>query len=274
LPSKLAETGRRAGTSAADVTAMAFFHELDAWTEYWDIYHPETRGRYYFGESDESGLLSLLVPRVTTPAIFAAWKNRALGIDIEQEFEKCAVGADVAAAVSEYDGLVAGIFERHFGDAGDDCSRRAYLRAVHRFSTDTLPPATERLARVPPGDRRWRTAGRHTIDADMMWFVWALQLEAAEAAAGAPSAAAGVRSSASNAGGLRALLLSGVATGCSANFAWRGHRRTRPEYRADSATEALLLERGLHWATDFSAAAAEVHQLYRIREWGTSPARS
>ena len=29
---------------------MAWFHELDAWTEYWDIYHPETHGRFYFGD--------------------------------------------------------------------------------------------------------------------------------------------------------------------------------------------------------------------------------
>jgi hypothetical protein len=251
---------------------MAFFHELDAWTEYWDIYHPETRGRYYFGEGSEPGLLSRLVPRVTTPEIFTAWKKRALGSDSDGEFERCAADDDVAAAVSEYDRLVAGIFERHFGDAGDERCRRAYLTAVHRFATDTLPPATERLARVPPGDRRWRTAGRHTIDADMMWFVWALQLEAAEAAAAAAASAA-ASAAAAGTGALRALLLSGVATGCAANFAWRGHRRTRPEYRADPATEELLLERGLRWATDFKVAAAEVHQLYRIREWGAPAAR-
>ncbi len=259
---------------------MAFFHELDAWTEYWDIYHPETRGRYYFGEGNESGLLNRLVPRVTTPEIFTAWKKRALGSDSDGEFERCAADDDVAAAVSEYDQLVAGIFERHFGDAGDERGRRAYLTAVHRFGTDTLPPATERLARVPPGDRRWRTAGRHTIDADMMWFVWALQLEAAEAAAAvaAPAEAAAAvaaatteSSAAAGTGAVRALLLSGVATGCAANFAWRGHRRTRPEYRPDHATEQLLLERGLRWAADFKAAAAEVHQLYRIREWGAPP---
>ena len=90
----------------------------------------------------------------------------------------------------------------------------------------------------------------------MMWFVWALQLEAAEVVADRSDAPT------------RALLLAGVATGCAANFAWRGHRRTRAEYRADASTAALLRERGQRWALDFDAAAAEVHELFRIREWG------
>ncbi|HEY6176492.1 MAG TPA: hypothetical protein VIX73_18680, partial [Kofleriaceae bacterium] len=60
----------------------------------------------------------------------------------------------------------------------------------------------------------------------------------------------------------------GVATGCPANFAWRGHRRTRAEYRGDAATHRLLRSRGLAWVGDLDAAAAEVHTLYRIREWG------
>jgi hypothetical protein len=238
---------------------VAFFHELDAWTEYWDIYHPESRGRYYFGEGDEPGLLGHLVPRVATPPIFAAWKRRALGLDKTSEFVTFAVETDVANAGHEYDGLVAGIFGRHFGDAGNQSVRIAYLQAMHRFAVDSLPPAAERLDRLAPDDRRRRTAGRHTIDTDMMWFVWALQLEAAQAAW--PD---------SEHRQLRALLLAAVATGCSANFAWRGHRRTRPEYRADLATEQLLLERGLLWAADFDMAATEVHQLYRVREWGYS----
>jgi len=66
----------------------------------------------------------------------------------------------------------------------------------------------------------------------------------------------------------RALLLAGVAMGCPANFAWRGHRRTLPEYRPDDETARLLRERGMRWARDFDAAASEVHALFRFREWG------
>jgi hypothetical protein len=63
-------------------------------------------------------------------------------------------------------------------------------------------------------------------------------------------------------------MMAAVATGCAANFAWRGHRRTRPEYRPDDDTARRLRTLGLSWADDFEAARAEVHALYRIREWG------
>jgi hypothetical protein len=92
-----------------------------------------------------------------------------------------------------------------------------------------------------------------------MWFVWALAIEMAQRNGGSHARER-----------LRALLLAGVATGCSANFAWRGHRRTREEYTADDGTERELLRRGLAWSTDFAAAMAEVHALFQIREWGVA----
>lgn len=165
---------------------------------------------------------------------------------------------DVATAVMELDALVARLFSKHFGDASETKVQADYLEGIFRFAIDSLPPATERYARIPDGDWRKPTAGRHTLDGDLMWFAWALQLEAAHAIAGKDEDHA-----------RRALLLAGVASGCPANFACRGHRRTRPEYNADADTANLLCERGLQWASDFHAAAAEVHALYRIREWGT-----
>src|SRR5260370_370540 len=59
---------------------VGWFHELDAWTEYWDIYHPETHGRFYFGDgAQERGLLSYFLPRPGhQPPPFQAWKRPAL----------------------------------------------------------------------------------------------------------------------------------------------------------------------------------------------------
>jgi hypothetical protein len=92
-----------------------------------------------------------------------------------------------------------------------------------------------------------------------MWFAWALHLEATHLLAPAGDSTADKR---------RGLMMAAVATGCAANFAWRGHRRTRPEYHADDDTAQRLRELGLSWADNFEAARAEVHTLYRIREWG------
>jgi len=244
---------------AAGRRHAAWFHELDAWTEYWDLFHPETAGRYYFGnDAEETGLLTRFLPRKGMPAPYLAWTRMALGMDTREAFELTLREPDVAYAVLEVDRLVGDIFSRHFGSAGQASVRDDYLDAVHAFATDTLPPATDRDALVADDDPRKPTAGRHTLDGDMMWFAWALHTEAAAHLAGMRDGGHARRS----------LMLAGVASGCPANFAWRGHRRTRAEYLADDATRALLLTRGRAGCDDFEGARREVHALFRIREWG------
>jgi hypothetical protein len=242
----------------AEQRYVAWFHELDAWTEYWDIYHPDTRGRFYFGDGDtEPGLLTRFLPRDRRPPAFVAWTRMALLSDASTAFANEVRVPEVASAVMEVDALLARLFAKYFGDAAEPCAQADYLGAIFRFATDSLPPAIERDARIPDGDPRKPTAGRHTLDGDLMWFAWALQIEAADTIVGTDEGHA-----------RRALLLAGVATGCAANFAWRGHRRTRAEYRADAGAARMLRDRGMQWASDFEAATEEVHALYRIREWG------
>lgn len=241
-----------------DARYVAWFHELDAWTEYWDVYHPESKGHYYFGDGvSEPGLLTRLLPNQVRPPVFSAWSRMALGSGLADAFIRELAVPEVASAALEIDEFVARLFAKHFSDAGELAIQRDYLEAIFRFATDTLPPAAEREMRIEPADPRKATAGRHTLDSDIMWFAWAFELEAAHALQRNPGPQP-----------RHSLLMAGVATGCAANFAWRGHRRTRPEYRPDAATYALLQERGLRWAGDFEAAAHEVHCLYRIREWG------
>ena len=65
----------------------AWFHELDAWTQYWDIFHPETAGRYHFGNgTTEPGLLRLFLRREQRPPIFNAWVRMALSLDTREKF--------------------------------------------------------------------------------------------------------------------------------------------------------------------------------------------
>jgi hypothetical protein len=245
-------------SSENDRRYVEWFHELDAWTEYWDIYHPETRGRFYFGDGkSEEGLLTRFLPRIAYPPPWLAWSRMALEIDSRQAFSDEVRRPEVASAVMEVDSLVDRLFKKHFGDAGDPAVKALYLDGIFRFAIDILPPATERAALIADGDWRKSTAGRHTLDGDLMWFAWALQLEAAYEIAGKDEGHA-----------RRSLLLAGVVSGCPANFAWRGHRRTRPEYAPDTQTIALLNDRAMRWDSDFEGAAEEVHALYRIREWG------
>ena len=241
---------------------VRWFHELDEWTEYWDIYHLETRGRYYFGDGQgESGLLTRFIPREQSPAPWRAWKRLALGWGTRAEFEETLRVPEVREALLEIDALVGEIYNRSFGDPADPAVQRDYLEGTFRFAIDSLPPATARDALIDDRDLRKLTAGRHRIWGDPMWFMWALQLEGAQALAGNDAGA-----------DRRALLLAGVAMGTAADFAWRGHRRTRREYIPGPAAAELLLRRGRCWATDLAAAAEEIHTLYQIREWGEPPA--
>jgi hypothetical protein len=238
---------------------VAWFHELDAWTEYWDIYHPESRGHFYFGDGDkEPGLLTLFLPRERRPAPFVAWTRMALSREpaASREFIHAVRLPEVASAVMAVDGLLARLFAEHFGDAADESVAADYLDAMFLFATNSLPPALERDARISIHDPRKSTAGHHTLQGDIMWFAWSLHTEAAHAIAGRDAQHA-----------RRALFLAGVAAGCPADFAVHGHRYTRPEYLSRDNLSAHLHERGMKWALDFDAAAQEVHALFRIREW-------
>jgi hypothetical protein len=241
-----------------DARYTGWFHELDAWTEYWDIYHPETRGRFYFGDGKgEDGLLTKFLPRERRPAVFVAWTRMALSIGSREVFASEVGVHHVASAVIELDGLVSRLFGKYFGDASDPKIQADYLEALFRCGTDSLPPATERDGRIAENDWRKPTASRHMIDGDLMWFAWALHLEAAHSVVGRDEDHA-----------RRTLQLAGIAIGCAANFSWRGHRRTRPEYHRDHGTAILLRKRGMQWASNFDAAAREVHALFRFRERG------
>jgi hypothetical protein len=240
------------------VRHAAYFHELDAWTEYWDVYHPETRGRYYFGDGlTETGLLTRFLPRETRPPAFQAWTRMALYDTNDDGFRFEVCQPQVAEAIREVDELVGRIFERHFGEASDRLVQADYLEAMHRFAIDDLPPANERAARIHDDDPRRLTAHRHTLDGDIMWFAWAVQLDAARLVLKDETVRA-----------RHQLLMAGIAAGCSANFAWRKHRRTRSEYDSTPQTAATLRGRGLTWANDYVAAAREMRALFRIREWG------
>jgi hypothetical protein len=236
----------------------AWFHELDSWICYWDVYHPETAGRYYFGNSGtEAGLLRRFLPRESRPAIFNAWVRMALSLDNRQKFVDEARAPEVAAAVLEIDRLFSRLFTAHFGDAADPETQADYINAMLCFGCGTLPPASDRAALITADDPRKAGSGRYAMDADLMWFSWALHLEAVHAVIGVDEEHA-----------RRSLMLAGIAVGCSADFVWSGRRRSRPEYSRDFQTAYLLRNMGAMWAEDFSLGRTEVHGLFRIREWG------
>jgi hypothetical protein len=246
---------------------VRFFRDLDSWTEYWDIYHPETHGRFYFGDGQQSGLLGTFLPSPIRPRnpVFDAWKQLSLNFEpnmaseLHEHFEREVCQPQVAEAVLAVDELVLGLVHKYFTDAKGSFDGLAYLDAMERFGKDILPPSPERYERVPDHDARKRSSLHHTIEGDIMWFGWAVHLECTGLVA-APGAEAQA---------LRCAMMAGIALGCSFDFAFRGRRRTRKEYlTADAEATARIWTRAQECMHDFASAAREVRELFRIREYG------
>jgi hypothetical protein len=236
----------------------AWFHEVDSWICYWDVYHPETNGRFYFGNgAAEQGLLRRFLPRESRPAIFNSWVRMALALDSRDKFVEAARAPEVAAAVLEVDRLFSRLFKKHFGRATDPEVQADYINAMLCFGCNTLPPASARASKIAFDDPRKPSAGRYAMDFDLMWFSWGLHLEAVHAVIGSDEEHE-----------RRALMLAGIAVGCSADFVWSGRRRSRPEYSRDFQTAYLLRNMGALWAGNFDEGRKELHSLFRIREWG------
>ena len=243
-----------------------YFWELDSWTEYWDLYHPETHGCYYFGDTDHTGYLRTFLPspqRRRNP-VFDSWKILAIysggeaNPELNERFEAQARQPQVVEAVLAVDELVRRVVRTHFGKAGP-LDALAYLDAMERFGKDTLPECPERFERVPENDFRKTSALHHTIEGDVMWFAWAVHLECAELVAPPDPDAHAVRS----------LLMAGVVQGCSFDFATRKRCRTRREYASGDAAAWLgIWSRARECSLDFSRGAKEVRELFRIREYG------
>ncbi|HEY2401008.1 MAG TPA: hypothetical protein VGI23_11675, partial [Steroidobacteraceae bacterium] len=181
----------------------------------------------------------------------------ALSLDSRAKFVDEARVPEVAAAVLEVDRWVSRLFKKHFGDAADPAVQADYINAMLCFGCDTLPPATERAKQFCDNDPRRKAAARYAMEHDLVWFSCALHLEAVHAIYGVDEEHA-----------RRTLMLAGIAVGCSADFVWRGHRQSRPEYSRDFQTAYFLRNMGIDWANDFRGACGEVHALFRIREWG------
>ena len=243
----------------------SYFRELDAWTEYWDIYHPETHGRYYFGEGERLGLLTAFLP---TPhnfrnPVFDAWKMLALysGDDTEpallERFVTEARRSHVTEAVLEIDELVLRLARQHFADSAGEIDQFAYLDAMERFGKNTLPACPERFALIPDHDGRKSSSLHHTIEGHVMWFAWAVHLICAQLVAPRDPESESLRS----------LLLAGAALGCSFDFVFRGRCHTRARYSGDDGWVNIWAQ-ALTSTKDFEAGTREVQELFKIREYG------
>jgi hypothetical protein len=231
----------------------AFFTDLDSYTEYWDLYRPELKGKYM-------GYVGLLFS-----GVLPEWFDYALNEKTTQapalltKLKKDLAVSEVTDALLQLDELQLTLIEKHFpGPDGKGIDFASYLAAVDAFAQDLLSPDADRLARTPEDDARHDYAGRHRMDGPAMWFYWASVTDCTSLIAG-PN------------GGMtphRALLIGAAAFGSAMDFTFRGQvgfrGKTRPQYKPNAETAALLRAQAREWVRDGNVARSQTMDLYRI----------
>jgi hypothetical protein len=234
----------------------AYFTELDAWTEYWDIYKPETQGRFYNGDGTTPGMLSTIFPLIEKWREYAQFESEPEGPDVLVELQARMADPVVASEFREMEELLDRLVRSHFAIDGT-LDVEAFLDAFESFGRDTLPLDHDRDARVPDGDFRKEHAKYHRMDGAGLWFVWAGFLDCASLL---ENSAAHAKS--------RLLMMAAITIGCPMDFVFRERSRSRPGYRKDERTVKLLRRRALRFANSWDAAASEARDLFRIHDAG------
>ncbi|MDZ4859566.1 MAG: hypothetical protein SGI88_11345 [Candidatus Hydrogenedentes bacterium] len=225
-----------------------FFVDLDAHTEYWDVYKPELAARYM----DDV--------QVLFPGAVKLWFNavRVEGTD-EATVRFAELGTELEkgttrAALMDLDALLRDLLYRHFPAPNEpEIDTANYLMVVEAFARDQFPDDTDRLNRLELDDPRRPEASRHRMNGTSMWFAWAAMIDCMALADGNEGLTP-----------WRSVQLASCAFGSAMDFTFRTRGQTRPEYTADDATVALLRQQVGVWVNDVDEARRQVRDLYRV----------
>jgi hypothetical protein len=239
----------------------AYFRDLDAVTEYFDVYGRPPADNLmpfvfkYYGGDDVPGRRKAL----------NIWRSYAVIPDDDpakaiekQALEQELAQPDVASAVKTVDAALLGNARTHWSVAGS-VDRDVMFDAFLRFGADRLPEDNDRLTRIQnlndPTDPRLNTALLHRMDGQIMWMNWMGHVECAVTLFGIQDPDHG----------LRTAWLSALCLGYSADCVFRSRGQTRPEYYQPDG-EDRMWRKSVLIANDFDKARAEAYALARLRE--------
>jgi hypothetical protein len=243
----------------------AYFRDLDAVTEYFDVYgHPQNEflmpkvGKY-FGRDSEPGRRKAL----------NIWRAYAIIPDDDptkaqerQALEQELAHADVASAIRDVDAVLLGLVRKHWSSQ-NGVDREMMLDALLRFGADRLPDDIDRLNRVKaqnPEDDRLPNAQNHRMDSLIMWMNWMGHVECAVLLDSPQHADHG----------LRTQLMAALGLGYSADCVFRNRGQTHQEYYGADG-ESRMWRKSLLLTNDFDKARAEAHVLAQLRETQAGP---
>lgn len=241
-------------------THSAYFRDLDAVTEYFDVYGrpPEDNlmplVMQYFGRDDQPDRRKAL----------NLWRDYALIPDddstkeqAKNELEAELANAEVLEAVKAVDAVLLDLVRKRWTFDGT-LDREAMLKAFLLFGADELPEDVDRLRRIEslgnPNDFRLTYAKYHRMDSLIMWMNWMGHVECAVSLFGDSDADHGLRTE----------MLASLCLGYSADCVFRNRGQTRDEYyRPDG--RARMWRKSASTADDFQEARIEAHTLSQLR---------
>ncbi len=236
---------------------MDFFRDLDAHTEFWDLYKPELLGEYMSAMGE-------FWPTSHSKAL-CRWRKYVIlesqaGADELKQALIVELGT-VEPALKKIDTLVRDLLVLHFPPShpGQPFDITAYLDAMEWFARDRLPLDEERFNKVPDDDWRKPHAQFHTMDSEHAWFNWGGFIDCAVMLWGEDDEHHRFRKA----------QMAGVAFGCPLDYLFRGRGRTRENYHPDDRTLGLLRTLAVEWALDWTKAQKEVRELFRINQTQT-----
>lgn len=233
-----------------------FFVDLDAHTEYYDVYDVSPDRKYMNAINQYMGFI------FTDWMEYATLENEPEGREALNRLKQRLLNNTTRDNLILTNTLLKSLIEKHFHDATGKIDIESYFDAIERFSLDIYPEDIDRFNRIKtPGDRRKDYSKYHRMDGEQLWFIWAGQNEWSSL----------IDNNTSEFGDVRKLQLAGAIFGVCIDYTFRDDRSPKAKkvpavknYKKDERTLSLLRKRAVGWYSDFNSAVKEIHEIVQI----------
>lgn len=233
-----------------------FFIDLDAHTEYYDVYNVSLDGKYM------NAIVQYMKYIGKDWMVYATLENEQEGKDALNRLKQELLNNTTKDNLILTNGLMKTLIEKHFADNTGKVDIESYFDAVERFALDIYPEDIDRFNRITdPNDSRKVHSKYHRMDGEQLWFIWAGQNEWSSF----------IDNNTSEFGDTRNLQLAGAVFGVCLDYTFRDDRSPKAKkvpaaknYKKDERTLSLLRKRAVGWYNDFNSAIKEIHEIIQI----------
>lgn len=240
-------------TKFSKETYADFFRDLDAHTEYWREYMPDSNGRWMKSAVNVMGTMDLW-------GEYAQFSYLEDGDDyFEDLVEYVSNNSQLKDDIRVVDELLVGLARKHFSIDGV-FDGFAFIDAFEHFGLGSLPQDPNRDEIHIVGNHPEGEAIEHRMDSTSMWFFWAMQVELSFL----------IATDTDEDHEIRTHYIAALCTGAPMDFVFRNdsareeqNRKTKPSYTATEGTRKRIRSKSKRIRNDWSKAIKELHTLFQ-----------